>query len=113
MPESPEHESLKKCVLSIFGGKPEVIIDGRVDVKPFGFCVEIETTRKTNRLEHAIEKLSSSACGGGVLIVSPEGFDKTMDLVKRLIKPADGYSSRNGEGGTNGNVYILYILSLN
>ncbi|MEM3526469.1 MAG: hypothetical protein QXV37_03560 [Candidatus Jordarchaeaceae archaeon] len=89
MPESPEHLALKACASRIFSGRPEKAVNGRVDVKAPRFCVEVETSGKTDRLEHAINKLSSSTCGGGFLVVPPKALDKAMKLTesKRNIIP--------------------------
>jgi hypothetical protein len=53
-----------------------------VDVKALGLCVEVELSGRTDRLEHAINKLSSSTCGGGFLIVRREALDKAMKLTE-------------------------------
>jgi len=82
MPESPEHKALKACASRIFNGITEEVVNGRVDVKALGLCVEVELSGRTDRLEHAINKLSSSTCGGGFLIVRPEALDKAMKLTE-------------------------------
>ena len=81
MGEKAEHKELKKCACDIFGGQPEKTVNGRVDIKSPTFCVEVEISRRTDRLEHAIEKLSSSACGGGFLIVPRDAVGKAEKLV--------------------------------
>ena len=82
MVESEEHKSLKRCAANIFGGSMERTVNGRVDVKSPKFCVEIETTGRTDRIEHAIDKLESSQCGGGFLVVPDTALEKTTKLLK-------------------------------
>jgi hypothetical protein len=82
MPESEEHKAVKACAERIFGGRREVMINGRVDAKAPRFCVEVETSGRTDRLERAISKLSSSACGGGFLVVPLEALEKAMKLTE-------------------------------
>ena len=67
----------------------EGMINGRVDVNAPRFCVEIETSGRTDRLENAISKLSSSACGGGFLVVPSDVLGKAMRLIesKKNIVP--------------------------
>ena len=93
MVESREHFELKKCLAGIFGGRTEKVIDGRVDVMARGFCVEIELSDRTDRLRHAIDKLSSSVCGGVFLVVRPEILNKTIELAKKrdnvIVFPSD------------------------
>ena len=74
---------MKRCLAGIFGGRTEKVIDGRVDVMARGFCVEIELSDRADRLRHAIDKLSSSACGGGFLVVRPEALNKAVELSKK------------------------------
>lgn len=82
MVEKQEHKELKSCASRIFGGLTERTVDGRVDVKTPRFCVEIETTGRTDRIQHAIEKLSSFNCGGGFLIVPPNALRKSEELIR-------------------------------
>lgn len=82
MVEGKEHKAMKKCAIDIFGGTPEKAVNGRVDVKAQGFCVEIETSSRTYRIKHAIDKLSSSKCGGGFIVVPQAAMKKTRNLVK-------------------------------
>ena len=93
MVESREHFELKKCLAGIFGGRTEKVIDGRVDVMARGFCVEIELSDRTDRLRHAIDKLLSSACGGGFLVVRPKALNKAVELSKKrdnvIVVPSD------------------------
>ena len=90
---SREHFELKKCRVGIFGGHTEKVIDGRVDVIARDFCVDIELSDRTDRLRHAIDKLSSSACGGGFLVVRPEALNKAVELSKKrdnvIVVPSD------------------------
>lgn len=81
MAEKGQHKELKKCACEIFGGQPEKAVNGRVDVRSPAFCVEIETSNRTDRLEHAIRKLSSSSCRGGFLIVPPDARRKAEELI--------------------------------
>jgi pentose-5-phosphate-3-epimerase len=81
MGESEEHKNLKKCAANVFGGYAERAVNGRVDVKAPTFCVEIETTGRTDRVAHAINKLESSSCGGGFLIVPHTALDKATKLL--------------------------------
>jgi len=81
MVESEEHKRLKRCAIEIFGGSPERTVNGRVDVKGRTFCLEIETSGRTERIKHAIDKLASSACGGGFLILPEKALDKTVKLL--------------------------------
>ena len=89
MTESAEHIAFKACASHIFGGRAERLVNGRVDVKAPTLCVEVETSGRTDRLEHAINKLSSSMCGGGFLIVPPEALNQAMKLTenKRNVIP--------------------------
>ena len=84
---------MKRCLAGIFGGRTEKVIDGRVDVMARGFCVEIELSDRTDKLRHAIDKLSSSACGGGLLVVRPEALNKAVELSKKrdniIVVPSD------------------------
>jgi len=82
MVEKEEHKELKACAARIFRGLTEKAVNGRVDVKAPSFCVEIETSGRINRIQHAVEKLSSSKCGGGFLIVPPNAIDKAMKIVQ-------------------------------
>ena len=68
--------------MRIFGGRTGGMINGRVDVKALGFCVEIETSGRNDRLEHAVNKLSLSECGGGFLVVPSEALEKAMKLTE-------------------------------
>jgi len=81
MGESEEHKNLKRCATNVFGGYAEKAVNGRVDVKAPTFCVEIETTGRNDRIKHAINKLESSSCGGGFLIVPQTALDKTTKLL--------------------------------
>ncbi len=91
MSESPEHKAIKACAVRIFGGRTERTINGRVDVKAPRFCVEVETSGRTDRLEHAIDKLSSSKCGGGFLVVPSEALKKAVKLTEgKNIVPIPG-----------------------
>ena len=76
MVETEEHKKLKSCAARIFQGLTEKPVNGRVDVKTESFCVEVETSGRNDRLQHAIEKLSSSKCKGGFLIVPPNALAK-------------------------------------
>ena len=69
MTEGKEHKAMKKCA--------EKVVNGRADVKAQGFCVEIETSSRTDRIKHAIDKLSSSRCGGGFVVVPQAAMKKT------------------------------------
>lgn len=93
MVESREHLELKRCLAGIFGGRTEKVIDGRVDVMARGFCVEIELSNRADRFRYAIDKLSSSACGGGFLVVRPEALDRAVELAKDrdnvIVVPSD------------------------
>lgn len=82
MPEKEKHKQLKKCAREVFGGSVEKTINGRVDVKTPTFCVEVETTARKDRIQRAIEKLSSSKCKGGFIIVPPNALQKTRRLIK-------------------------------
>lgn len=82
MTEGKEHKAMKKCAIDIFGGTPEKVVNGRADVKAQGFCVEIETSSRTDRIKHAIDKLSSSRCGGGFVVVPQAAMKKTRNLAK-------------------------------
>ena len=95
MAEKAQHKELKKCACDIFGGQPEKMVNGRVDVKSPTFCTEVETSSRTDRLEHSIQKLCSSPCGGGFLIVRPDTLGKAEKLIgKRPIIsiPSDKFS---------------------
>lgn len=88
MAEKSQHKELKECACNIFGGAAEKAVNGRVDVKSPTFCTEVETSSRTDRLEHSIQKLSSSPCGGGFLIVPPNALGKAENLIgKRPIIP--------------------------
>lgn len=82
MPEKQEHKNLKECAAEVFGGSVEKSINGRVDVKTPAFCVEVERTTRKDRIQRAIEKLSSSKCKGGFIIVPPNALKKTETLIK-------------------------------
>ena len=82
MPEGKEHKELKECAAYIFAGMKEKNVNGRADVKAPSFCVEIETSNRTDRIIHAINKLSSSKCGGGFIIVPPTAMNKAKELTK-------------------------------
>ena len=91
--EGQEHKKLKTCAALIFGGRTEKVVNGRVDVKAPGFCVEIETTGRSDGVKRAMKRLSSSECGGGFLVVPPDALSKTKRLVtdKRniIVIPSD------------------------
>ena len=108
MGEKAEHKELKECACNIFGGQAEKAVNGRVDVKSPTFCTEVETSSRTDRLQHAIEKLSSSACRGGFLIVPHDAVGKAEKLIgdKPIIPiPIDKFSTlcklRKHESGRN------------
>ena len=86
MPESEEHKYLKKCAIRMLNGQPEKVINGIVDVKTPGSCVEIELSGRRSRLEHAIKKLSSSPCNGGVLIVPQKDLSIARSLADDNIE---------------------------
>jgi hypothetical protein len=92
MPESEEHKALKTCARRIFGGRAEGTINGRIDVWTPRFCVEVELSGRTDRLKHAIDKLSSSACGGGFLVVPSKALERAMKLTegRKGIVPIPG-----------------------
>ena len=81
MPESEKHKYIKECAARIFGGQMEQTVNGRVDVMTPEFYVEVETTGRTDRIEHAAEKISSSKSGGGFLIVPQDALQKTNRLI--------------------------------
>lgn len=96
MAEKAQHKELKKCACEIFGGQPEKAVDGRIDVKSLAFCTEVETSSRTNRLEHSIDKLSSSPCRGGFLIVPPNAVGKAERLIGKrpiIAIPSDKFSA--------------------
>ena len=82
MPEKEQHKQLKKCACEVFRGSVEKTVNGRVDVKTPSFCLEVETTARKDRIQRAIEKLSSSKCKGGFIIVPPNALEKTQRLIK-------------------------------
>ena len=95
MTETEEHKELKLCAAKIFHGATEKAVNGRVDVRTQSFCVEVETSGRTDRIQHAIQKLSSSKCGGGFLIVPPTALDNATKVVQQskniLIIPSDKF----------------------
>jgi len=96
MAEKAQHRELKKCACKIFGGQPEKAVNGRVDVKSLAFCTEVETSSRTDRLEHSIGKLSSSSCEGGFLIVPPNAVEKAERLIGKrpvIAIPSDKFSA--------------------
>ena len=82
MAESEKHKRLKECACDIFGGLVEKTVNGRVDVKTSTSCLEVETTARKDRIQRAIEKLSSSKCKGSFIIVPPNALEKTQRLIK-------------------------------
>lgn len=84
--ESELHKYLKECAARVLGGRPEKAINGIVDVKLPNSCVEVELSGRRDRLEHAVKKLSSSPCGGGILIVPKKDLSSARNLVNENIK---------------------------
>jgi len=94
MVETKKHKELKVCAARVFHGLTETTVNGRVDVKAQNFCVEVETSGRTDRLQHAIEKLSSSKCKGGFLVVPPNVLGKATEMIQNkniITLPSDKF----------------------